>query len=75
MLAGFSHQVVMGGVSPPASSPAKTLCYNALKTLFLAALIAPVPFFILTSYSLYTQVKPILILIIVQYLQNAAFAL
>ena len=54
MLAGFSQQVVMGGVSPPASSPAKTLCYNALKTLFLAALIAPVPFLILTSYSLYT---------------------
>ena len=31
--------------------------------------------FILTSYTLYTQVKPILILINVQYLQNVAFGL
>ena len=73
MLAGFSQQVAMGGVSPHPSPPAKKLCYNA-QTSFLAVVIAPVPFFILTLSSLYTQVKPILILINVQYLQNAVFA-
>ena len=58
-------------VSPLPTS--QNLCYNA-QTLFLAVVIAPVPFFILTLSSLYTQVKPILILINVQYLQNAVFA-
>ena len=43
------------------------------KIFILAVVIAPVPF--LTSYSLYSHAKPILILINVQYLQNAAFGL
>ena len=75
ILGGFPKQVGMGGVSQPPSSPAKNLCYNALKTLFLAVVFAPVPFFILISYSLYTSVMPILILINVRYLQDALFAL
>ena len=65
----FSLLVRMGESLPP---PAKNLCYNALKTSFLAIVIT---IFILTSYSLYTQVKPILILSNVQYLQNIAFVL
>ena len=62
ILAKFSLLVGMGVSLPP---PAKNLCYNALKTSFLAIVIT---IFILTSYSLYTQVKPILILSNVQYL-------
>ena len=69
ILAKFSILVGMGESLPP---PAKNLCYNALKTSFLATVIT---IFILTSYSLYTQVKPILILSNVQYLQNIAFVL
>ena len=63
MLAGFPQQVAMGGISPPPSSPVKKLCYNALKSLFLAAVIAPVLLFILTSHSLYAEVQSILILL------------
>ena len=39
MLAGFYQHGVMGGVSP-----LPTKIFNALKTLFLAVFIAPVPF-------------------------------
>ena len=63
MLAGFPQQVAMGGISPSPSSPVKKLCYNALRSLFLAAVIAPVLLFILTSHSLYTEVQSILILL------------
>ena len=33
-----------GESPPPPPSPAKNLCYNTLKTLFWAVVIAPVPF-------------------------------
>ena len=46
--------------------------YNTIKTSFL--IIAPVTFLFWTSYSLYTQVLLILILIYVQYLQNVVFS-
>ena len=61
-----------GKVLPP---PSENLCYNALKTTFLAVAVAPAPFLGLTSDSLCTQVKPILILINAQYLQNVVFGL
>ena len=43
----------------------KLACYNPINTSFLAVVIAPVPFFILTSYSLHTKVILILLLIVV----------
>ena len=42
-----------------------------IKASILAVVIAPVPFFVLSSYSFETQVMLILILIDVQYSQNA----
>ena len=47
---------------------------NPIKTSFLALAIAPVPFFILTSSSLYTKITLVLMLIDVQYLQNVVFS-
>ena len=44
MLAGFSLMVEMGGAAPSTPPSAKNLCYNALKTFFLAVVIAHVPF-------------------------------
>ena len=44
------------------------------KTLFLAAVIPAVPFFVLTSYSFYTQLMLIFILINVQYSQNVVIS-
>ena len=49
------------------------LSNNPIRTSFFAVVIDPVPFFILTSYSFYTQVMLILILIDVQYLQDVVF--
>ena len=46
---------------------------NPIRTSFFAVVIDPLPFFILTSYSFYTQVMVILVLIDVQYLQNIVF--
>ena len=45
-----------------------------IKASILAVVIAPVPFFVLSSYSFETQVMLILILIDVQYSQNAVFS-
>ena len=52
-------------------SPLLFLCYNPIKTLFLAVIIAPVPF-LFSLYSLCTVnfVHYIMILIDVQYLQK-----
>ena len=49
------------------------LSNNPIRTSFFAVVIDPLPFLILTSYSFYTQVMVILVLIDVQYLQNVVF--
>ena len=49
------------------------LSNNPIRTSFFAVVIDPLPFLILTSYSFYTQVMVILVLIDVQYLQNVCF--
>ena len=56
--------------------PPKISCLptnKPIKSSFLTAVIVPAPFFFLTSYSLYTQVMLISILIDIQYLQNDVF--
>ena len=45
-----------------------------MKTPILAAVIVLVPFFILTSYSLYLHAMLILILIVAEYIQNVGFS-
>ena len=53
-------------------------CYNPInpiKPAFSTVVVLPLPIFILSSFSLYTQVMVILILIDVQYLQNVVFTL
>ena len=53
-------------------------CYNPInpiKPAFSTVVVPPLPIFILSSFSLYTQVMVILILIDVQYLQNVVFTL
>ena len=77
----------MGGVPPPAktllippstphqifiSSPKSIQPNKKIKTSFLVVVIPPVPL-VLISYSFETQIMPILILINVQYSQNAVF--
>ena len=55
----------------------KNLCcwfWTKTQSSFLAVVIAPVTFFILPSYSLYSQVMLISILINVQYLKNIVFS-
>ena len=51
------------------------LSYKLIKTSSFDVVIDTVPFFILTSYSFYTQVILILILIDIRYLQNVVFQL